>query len=226
MSIFRNVEVSCPSCRAAVLVEPVHSVNAVRRPDLRAAILSGEFQRMACTCCGVNFRLEPEFSYLDAGRRQFFVVRQTSKIAQCCELESRATALFENSVAGSRRSAQWRGVLARVVFGWAGLREKLVACDAGVDDRILEVAKVAVMRTVGDMKLGPDCEFRLLSVTADMLTFGWLRSSTEELDEELSVPRELLSEIERQGDDWQALQRAVAGPMFVDYRRSLLGLAS
>jgi len=227
MSVFQAIEVPCPSCSTALPFELVHSVNAARRPDLRAAILDRSFQRQACPACGYTFRMEPEFTYLDVGRKQFFAVFPASRLAQCQELEAKAIASFDKAFgSGSGAESIGRGMLSRVVFGWAGLVEKLIAADSAIDDRTLELAKIAAMRSIGEVKVGDDREFRLLGVTGDQLALGWLRASTEDLDEELDVPRDLLGEIESRPSDWAALMAEVAGPMFVDYRRGMFAAAA
>ena len=65
MSIFKAMQLTCPVCRKAFDYEAVHSVNADRRPDLRAAILDGSFQQVDCPSCRARFRLDPSFNYLD-----------------------------------------------------------------------------------------------------------------------------------------------------------------
>ena len=85
---------------------------------------------------------------------------------------------------------------ARCVFGWLGLNEKLIAHEHGIDDVVLELAKMATMRSLGEVKLGPDREFRLVGATDDELIVGWLRTSSEEIADEYGVPRQLLADIE------------------------------
>ena len=135
---------------------------------------------------------------------------------------ARALASFDKAFGpGSDAHTLGAALQARVVFGWAGLCEKLIAAEAGIDDRTLELAKVAVIRSDGAIKLGPDREFRLLGATPEQLVFGWLRSATEDLEEEIGAPRELLAEIEAAPQDWDELRAEVVGPMFVDFRRPM-----
>ena len=223
MSVFQRVEVACPSCKSPVPFDLVHSVNASRRPDLRVAILDRSFQRKTCTACGFAFRMEPQFTYLDTWRKQFFAVWPASKLGECEALEARAVTSFAAAFGpDSDMPELGDGMLARIVFGWAALNEKLIAAEAGIDDRTLEVAKIPLMQSLGDVQLGTDREFRLLGVDNETLVVGWLSTRSEDLDEELSAPRELLAEIEAQPSDWAALRADVVGEMFVDYRRGLL----
>jgi hypothetical protein len=114
---------------------------------------------------------------------------------------------------------------ARCVFGWLGLNEKLIAREHGIDDVVLEMAKMATMRSLGEVKLGPDHEFRLVGATGDELIVGWLRTSSEEIADEYSVPRQLLADVEGDPKTWAALRAGVSGGMFVDYRRPLFDAA-
>lgn len=223
MSIFQTVKTRCPMCDAEVSFELVHSVNAGRRPDLRAAILDRSFQRQACPGCGHSFRMAPEFSYLDVGRKQFIAVYPGDKLAQWGEYERRSQASFAKAYGpGSGAEKLGAQMQTRCVFGWGALNEKLIAADAGIDDRTLELAKIAVMRSLDAMTLGADREFRCVGTTASEFVVGWLRTSTEELDGELAIARSLLADVEADAEAWAELRGQVVGPMFVDYQRAMM----
>jgi hypothetical protein len=222
MSVFETTSMACPSCAESVEVELVHSVNAVRRPDLRAAILDRSFQSVDCPGCGTTFRVEPMFTYLDVRRKQFVAALPASEVATWKEAEARAQAAYDQAFGpGSDGEALAEGMQARCTFGWLGLNEKLIAHEHGIDDVGLELAKMATMRALGDVKVGADREFRLVGATDDELIVGWLRTSSEEIDEELEVPRALLAEIAAEPEAWAKLRADVSGGMFVDYRRAL-----
>jgi hypothetical protein len=224
MSVFTSVQLPCPACATPVTFNLVQSVNAVRRADLRVAILDRSFQREPCPSCGTSFRVEPQFTYLDIKRKQFFAVWPPSNVEQWQEFEARSQAAFDKGFGpGSDGAALAGGLLARCVFGWLGLNEKLIAAEHGIDDVALEMAKLATLRKLGDIKLGLDREFRLVGATDDEIAVGWLRTSTEEIDDEYGVPRQLLKDIEAEPEKWAALRADVSGGMFVDYRRKLFG---
>ena len=224
MSVFNTVPMACPACGTSVAFELVHSVNAVRRPDLRAAILDRTFQRQACPTCGTTFRVAPTFTYLDVGRKQFLAAWPATDVTRWKEIEERSRASFDRAFGPKSDGAAFaEGMQARCVFGWLGLNEKLIALEHGIDDVALEMAKLATLQSMGEMKLGVDREFRLVGATADELIVGWLRTSSEDIDDEYSVPRQLLADIAAKPESWAALRRDVSGGLFVDYRRLLLG---
>ncbi len=224
MSVFNTTQLACPACGSAVTFNLVHSVNAARRPDLRAAILDRSFQRQPCPSCATTFRVAPQFTYLDIHRKQFFAVWPPAHLAVWKEFEARSQSSYNTAFGpGSDGAALADGLLARCVFGWLALNEKIIAAEHGIDDVELEMAKLATLRTLGGMKLSADREFRLVGATKDELILGWLRTSTEDIEDEYSVPRQLLSDIRAEPEKWAALRADVSGGMFVDYRRALFG---
>lgn len=227
MSIFQTVKTRCPICDAEVSFELVHSVNADRRPDLRVAILDRSFQREACPACAHYFRMAPEFSYLDVGRKQFIAVYPGDKLSQWVDYEGRAQAAFAKAYGpGSGAEKLGAQMQTRCVFGWGALNEKLLAAESGIDDRTLELAKIAVMRSLDTMVLSADREFRCVGTTASEFVVGWLRISTQELDGELAIARSLLADVEADAEAWADLRREVVGPMFVDYQRAMMAPVS
>ena len=94
MSMFQTMTVNCPECCTAVDFKAVFSVNADRRPDLRAAIIDGSFQRQPCAQCGKAFQLDPEMTYVDVGRGQWIATFPVAKLGQWKDLEEQARATF------------------------------------------------------------------------------------------------------------------------------------
>lgn len=224
MSLFRSADVACPSCKSPVSFELVHSVNADRRADLREAILERSFQRQACPACGFVFRMEPEFSYIDIGRGQYFAVWPASRQDEWPELEKRSQEVFDKSfgaAAPKEARALGKKITARAVFGWAALGEKMIAAEAGIDDHVLELAKLGAIRNLDRAPVTSAIEFRLVKAQADKLMLGWIRTATDELTDLVSLPRSAIAEIEAAPEDWAALRDDIGSGMFVDYRRTL-----
>jgi endogenous inhibitor of DNA gyrase (YacG/DUF329 family) len=226
MSIFRTTEIPCPSCQTPVSFELVHSVNAGRRADLRQAILERTFQKQPCPSCGFAFRVEPELTYMDMGRGQFFAVWPGAKVAQWAEHEKRSQEAFDKAygaAAPPEAQAIGKKLNARAVFGWPGLNEKLIAAEAGIDDHTLELAKVGVIRNLDEAPVAGNAELRLLGVEEENLVLGWIRGGTEDLMEVVTVPKAILAEIDAKPEAWQSLRDDLTGGPFVDYRRLLIG---
>ena len=228
MSIFRTVELPCPACQTPVEFELVHSVSADRRPDLRDAILDGTFQRQSCPACRTTFRVDPEFTYMDIRRGQYIGVWPVSRRAEWRACAEKTRAAFARTLGdGATAEAQslGKGLTPRAVFGWPALGEKLLARDAGIDDRTLEVAKVAVLRTGDDVPLPGGQEFRLVGELDGDPVLAWVHTDSERREAAVRMPRALIGEIEAERAKWQKTFDDVAEGLVVDFQREMLAAA-
>lgn len=226
MSQFSIADIACPACGAAVAFNLVDSVNADRAPELRQAIVDGTFQRTTCATCGSDFRIEPDFNYVEHGRDLWVAVLPIERLRRWREDEADAEARFER-IYGARSSPRIREIgrrlRRRLAFGWAAIREKLVIDDLGLDDVTVELCKSAVLGASTSAPVGLGAELRLLGGDDSHLHLGWLRSANESLAEGIRVSRELYREIAADEDgDWQSLREQIGEGMFVDLGRLLI----
>ncbi len=226
MSIFRPISLACPQCGDEATFDLVGSVNADRRPDLRDAILNGEFQRKDCMRCGAQFRLDTDFSYLDIGRKQWIVAAPVIGLNDWKLRESVARELFARAY-GERAPAAARsvgkGLVPRITFGWPALREKLRCSTYRLDDTVLEACKATVMRSLKSLPFGPDADLRLVDVSATRLIFAWVRPADSGIGEMIGVPRTLYEQIAADADGaWAAWHEDYVGALFVDLNRELV----
>lgn len=224
MSIFRTVHMACPSCETPLAFELVLSINAGRRADQRQAILDGSFQRETCPACGAAFRVDPQFSYVDLTRGQYFGVWPQSSRADWAACAERTRAGFDTAygaAAPPEAQALGAGLSVRAVFGWPALVEKLIAADAGIDDRSLEVAKLAILSSRSETPLPGRRELRAVAARDDAIVIAWVDTETEARADALAVPRKLIAEIEADPARWQALRDEVAAGVVVDFQRDM-----
>jgi hypothetical protein len=227
MSIFQTQTVACPACARPVEFEVNFSLAADRRPDLREEILAGTFQKGYCPACGVSFRLDPQMTYMDVGRGQYILVRPAADLADWENFERQARGTFERAfgdASGAASRAIGRRLTVRVTFGWAALREKILAAERGLDDVTLELVKLALMRGRPELPLADDVELRLMDARDDVLDMAWLRAANEELVSTLEVPRALYDEVGA-GAEWAELRAAVSAGPYVDVNRLLVPAA-
>jgi len=225
MSMFQTEKVSCPSCGSAVDFTVVYSVNADRRPDLRAAIIDSSFQRQDCPACGKAFRLEPEMTYIHVAGKQWILCQPFSKIVAWNELEEQARSTFAlayGPTVSQGAQAIGRDLQVRITFGWAALREKLVCAQRGLDDVTLDLLKFALLRDLDDSPLADDTELRLVDIKEDQIVLAWIQAATEQFVETMEVPRELYDDIAADQAGWQDLRSELAAGPFVDLRRLLI----
>lgn len=141
MSVYHPHVVQC-ACGQSLTVYAVDTLNGGRSPAARQAIIDGKFHRTKCASCGMTATIDKPFLYADFSRRAFFRVIPTS----ARHLWRHASATLNKAVAEIPAAllAPDRRQL-RVVAGLGELREKLIAQDAGLDDRISELLKVFVI---------------------------------------------------------------------------------
>lgn len=227
MSLFRDETFPCPDCLTPVTFQVAESLNADRRPDLRAAILDATYQRGTCPACGRSFRIEPHLTYLDVGRGQWILTLPAEALPRWADLERGARDMFADSFGpAAPLAARQIGerMATRVVFGWSGLREKLLCGEHGVDDAALEALKAELLRAGDAATAGDARELRLIGVEGDTLLLAWLFDDGDTPMQTLRVPRDLLAEIAA-GPAWQGLrERLTAGP-FTDLNRLLVPVA-
>ena len=225
MSQFSSSKVECPACGAGFAFELVHSVNADRMPELRKQIVAETFQRMTCPKCNSDFRVEPDFNYVEHGRNLWIAALPLERLTRWKAEEAGAEALFER-VYGVRGSpfmqAIGKRIARRLTFGWAGVREKLVIADRGLDDVTVELCKSAVLRASSSAPVGLGAEMRLVGADEKDLHFAWLRSLDESVAQTMRASRKLYDEIAAdEGAQWQPLREQFGG-MFVDIGRLLV----
>ena len=142
MGVFHPTRVTC-TCGHAFVVNLARSVNAVRMPALRNLILSGAFHRVSCPSCGRRVAVESPLYYTDLRRGAVFHVRPRNERYQY-EQDSARLQRVAASLPGELGENGHRQL--RVIYGLDELREKLVAQDAGLDDRMVELVKVMLLQ--------------------------------------------------------------------------------
>ena len=63
----RNMTVACPACQAPAEVSLERLIDVKRRPQLKAALLSGQLNNLQCSACGAASALAAPILYHDAG---------------------------------------------------------------------------------------------------------------------------------------------------------------
>lgn len=228
MSLFHPINLMCPHCQAPVSMAAVGSVNADRRPDLRQDILEDRFQDADCAACSESFRLQPQFNYLDAGHGQWIAAMPANLLRDHLLLEDEARELFATSYGASAPAAAQEvgtGLTVRLTFGWPAVREKLLARQLALDDVILEMMKLHILRSVETAPLAEGVELRLIEMdeeTGDYV-FAWLETASEKAIEYLSVPTELYQAIKDNPAGWAAIRSRLETGPFVDMQKLYMG---
>lgn len=129
MSEPMKTQITCPSCHAAGEAEIWTHVNNVENPDEAQWLIDGFLFQYECPECGHVSTLNHDCLYHDARNRAFILYAAESFKAQdaLAALEARAP----------------QGYRIRLVDSRETLREKAAILRDGLDDRAVEVAKLA-----------------------------------------------------------------------------------
>jgi hypothetical protein len=226
MSIFRTMTVGCPACEETFEVSAVESLNADRRPDLSAAVVDGSFQVQTCPKCEKKFRLDPILNYLDVAHSQWISVQPLTSLGNWIEEEDDALDVFSKAYGTeSPPAAQEIGntLRPRLVFGWAALREKIVAAENKLDDVTLEMLKLALLDGLEKPPLAAGNELRLEGVDGDEIELHWVKAETEHVVEALRVPRKLYDDIAADTEGWAEVRKLLQSGPFIDMQKLYMG---
>lgn len=171
MSTFAPGMVTCPACQCTFEAQLATSINVTRSPEHGVAIRDGSFHRWKCPSCAERFEAIVSFVYLDFERKIMIGVHPEADLAEWRRRERETEEAFETEVAsgaGSLLRGLSDGFRVRTVFGLAGLREKLVAFDADLDDLVVELVK---LRLQLDDAVGAWLDLRLTAADDDVLIF-------------------------------------------------------
>lgn len=226
MSIFVPVTAQCRACGTEVHTDLAASVNADRRPDLRAAILDSTFQAMICPGCSTPVRLPAHLTYIDVGRGQWILTEDVSQFPHWRTTEAKARALYDQAFGGNAPPVAQeigRQITPRLVFGWTALKEKLIAQESGLHDVVLELLKISILKNVPGPPMADLTELRLVEASETILTFRWTDERTEQALAELPVERDIYDSLAADLAAWSELKSEVESGLFVDMRRLFAG---
>lgn len=224
MSLLAEATATCPTCTAVTSMEFPASINADRRPDLRAAILDGSMFTLPCRTCGEVLTFEPHLAYLDVGRRQWILAQSTDDRANWEQAERDAVGVYDLAFGASAPAAAraiGSALRPRLVFGWPALIEKLLCHDLGLDDVALEALKFATIANATPPELDPDLDLRLVGEQDGNLMLHWIDPSDGAPTARMQIPQSAYVMVKGGGDAWAKLTGVLAGRMFVDIGRVL-----
>ncbi len=140
MAVFFEEVIAC-DCGASLKVPVAKSINVARQPSIRSEIVRGDLHTKVCPGCSARVAVDAAFTYVDPERSTLFSVLPR-KWRHRWRGASEGLAEY-NRIYAKRTSMDHR--TCRVVFGMAELREKLIAQDAQIDDRLVELLKVLLI---------------------------------------------------------------------------------
>lgn len=142
MSVTRVQKIGC-TCGCSFDALVFISLNALRHPEFRQALLDRNLHVFRCPDCDRQFMVETTLGYIDLDRRQLmsaFSEADRHNERACSELlmDTYRQTILEGP---AWLAAQADRFLVRACFGLEELREKVVIDEAGLHDLPIEVMK-------------------------------------------------------------------------------------
>ena len=225
MSVYEDRTLTCPHCRHQTTQSVAVSLDGDRATQERQAILDGTFQRLTCAACGTSFRADGPLIYIDFDAKLWLGVFPAPWEVAWWDHENEPQGAFQRYMIDHCPPLvrAWApGFVVRAVFGLEHLREKLVAHEAGIDDRVLEAYKLDLLRSLGPYDLTPGARPRMREANATDAVFHVPRPEPDAPDR-LAIVRIPRAEIDRvaAGRDaaWAATIAAVSAGPYVDLGR-------
>jgi hypothetical protein len=224
MSAYQDRVLTCPHCDHGAVESVALMLEATRAHGERQAILDSTFQRFECESCHRTYRAEGPLMYLDFDDKLWIGVFPTPWEATWWKHEREPAAAFQRNMQEHcpPMVRDWApGFSVRAVFGLDGLREKLVAHAAGIDDRLLEAYKLDLLRGMGPYELSARARPRLREVDGTHAFFDVPRPEPDDPHRRavVKVGREELRRMHEHREDWAAVVAALSAGPYVDLGR-------
>ena len=222
MSTWQDTTVQCPRCATELHTRIALGVHITRVPHVRQQILDRTFHTLTCNSCNASLAIAQPFVYTDFGRNHWLLVRVIGDEPDWREWEAQleqdlARAFEHGSPLAHELGKQ---LLARVVFGYEALREKLVVWDAGLEDAIVECIKVRAISA--DPTLAATGSALVVDQIDDddTIHFAWFANAADPAPERLiDVPPTWVRDTDRDHASLEARFAELFGARFVSVRR-------
>jgi hypothetical protein len=136
MVIRGSAQVTCPACGAKQDAELVQSINTQTNPKDKQRLLDGELNVLACSC-GKRTQLAANVLFHDPDAQYYCQVVPGGDRA----MDEAAAAFAASGVSGTLR----------LVPSLNALVEKVKLLDAGLEDWAIEMAKVLLLASIGEL---------------------------------------------------------------------------
>lgn len=208
--------IECPACGARQLAYLFQSVNPARVPGIKQDLLEGRFMRHPCRGCGHVLEIERDLLWLDLEAGWMILCLEPSARADLDGAEALAREVFQTTAVEQcppAVKAIGRKLRLRVVFGYEPLREKVLCAEVGLDDRLVEYTKLAILFAHPEWKRPGFLGLRLVSVSPTELVF---QQEADGPKAQLAVVRSMMEEIAKNPSHFQTWAPRVAHGIYVD----------
>ncbi|MDQ3368465.1 MAG: CpXC domain-containing protein [Myxococcota bacterium] len=220
MSTFVPSTIICP-CGEHYVVEVANGLHISLRPDVRQQLLDGTFHRFSCPACARTTMLDALLAFTDFPRRQWFTIAPSTGLPWRRRWLAIAERGFETTMVTHAPALvvdMSRDMTRRLMFGLAALREKLITFDAGLDDRVIELLKIQLIRDLRGT-FSPADYFHLVEVGDAELRFE--KTHADGIIRPIAVPRPMYAALAAHPDIEAMIQQAFPEGVLFDHRAIL-----
>lgn len=217
MSTFVPSTIIC-RCGEHYVADVANGLHISLRPDVRQQILDGTFHRFHCPNCGLTTQIEVLLSFTDFPKRQWFTIAPTTGLPWRRRYLEIAEQGFQSTMVNNAPAlvVGWSSEMTRrLMFGLAALREKLITFDAGLDDRVIELLKIQLIRDLRGT-FSPDDYFHLVEVRNDELRFE--KTHPDGIIRVTPVPRPMYLELAAHPEIENMIEQAFPDGLVFDFR--------
>ena len=189
MSIKRSVNITCPACGTSQDITLVEVLNAQTDPDLKEDLMHNRLNRVSCSNCDIDFRVDLPLLYTDAKEELMIHWVPENEDANREQILEEFDEAIERMNAETDEQVPVPNV--RLVMTRVELIELIYMVEAGMNQRVVEYVKYSIY-TRNQEKLNPECHRMLLNVedsTDDELVFVMQHVEDQQLGQVLGYGR-------------------------------------
>ena len=200
-------------------------VHATRAPEVRAQILAGALHRVPCAGCGARIEVHRDFVFTDFKRGDWIRVATPAALDRWFAIEAETEEQFERVMTcGAPVVAELAGKFrVRVVFDVDELRERFTIADAGLDDAIVECAKLSCVNERPDLaRPGQRIRVRAVQASGDLLIASVPADQPTADVATWTVPAAVVARVAAERAVWRATNPELFERAFVSLDRYLV----
>ena len=213
MSIKRSVNITCPGCGTTQDITLVEVLNAQTDPDLKEDLMHNRLNRVSCSDCDIDFRVDLPLLYTDAKAELMIHWVPENEDVNREQILEEFDEVIERMNAEAEKQVPLPNV--RLVMTRVELVELIYMVEAGMNQRVVEYVKYSIY-TRNQEKLDPERHRMLLNVedsTDDELVFVMQNVEDQQLGQVLRYGRSAYeSLLELFADDPEEFMEMFPGP--------------
>jgi len=145
MSILKISEITCPKCGEISYFKTWESINTTFNPDMKEKVISGEAFKFVCPECGDSCTVSYNFIYHQMeDKTMIHYVNNEEEFYELIDTYTEEKLKESDMISESLKN----DYNIRIVRSHTELVDKIRIIDAGLDDRIVEICKLLIIKKI------------------------------------------------------------------------------